>query len=243
MDATSTGQVSWFEFLTPDPTVLEKFYGQLLGWTFESGPGGTDVRILAPGAASPMGTLVETDSGGDHLRVAISSADIAADVAKLVALGASLAGPVTERSALLADPRGNAFTLASGPQSAPEFPPRHGSLAWFELGTTEPKSVAAFYTEAFGWRFEFDENAGAQYYNIFTGPQWPTGGMYDLQPDGPEYLIPAYLVGDVPTLSEVAETLGGVVEFGPAGCPDGLLYSRVIDPNGNRFEIFSAPGM
>ncbi|WP_275106823.1 VOC family protein [Nocardia terpenica] len=32
-------------------------------------------------------------------------------------------------------------------------------------------------------------------------------------------------------------------EFGPDGCPDGLVYSRIIDPNGNRFELFSNPGM
>ncbi|KZM74739.1 VOC family protein [Nocardia terpenica] len=243
MNAMSPGQVCWFEFLTADPATIEKFYGQLLGWTVVSGPLSPDLRIYAHSAVLPMGSISETASGGEHLRVGVASADVASDAARLTRLGASIAEPATEDSAVVADPLGHTFTLSSDPLGSIEFPPGRGSMAWFELGTADPRAVESFYTEAFGWRFEFDQNAGKAYYNIFTGPQWPIGGMYDLGPDGPEYFIPCYLVDDVPALGEAAEKLGGAVESGPDGCPDGLMYSRIIDPGGNRFELFSNPGM
>ncbi|WP_067540646.1 VOC family protein [Nocardia crassostreae] len=168
------------------------------------------------------------------------------DCARLRRFGATFVSAPTENSFELGDPRGNLFTLAGAPDTvAPaEFRPVRGSMVWFEIGTNDPEATRAFYSEAFGWRFEFDANAdGKQYYNIFTGPQWPTGGMYDLRPNGADYLISAFLVGDVPALADTAEKYGATIEFGPDGTPDGLKYVRIIDPNGNRFELFSNPGM
>ncbi|WP_157554943.1 hypothetical protein [Nocardia crassostreae] len=58
MNASSFGQVCWFEFVTPDAAAVEKFYGRLLGWTFEPKPRTDELLIFAPGAASPMGAIV-----------------------------------------------------------------------------------------------------------------------------------------------------------------------------------------
>ncbi|MFC9999405.1 VOC family protein [Nocardia sp. NPDC127526] len=246
MNATTSGQVCWFEFVTPDASAVEKFYGRLLGWTFEPRPHTDDLLIFAPAATSPMGAIVGNRTGGEYLRIAIASADVDDDIARLSRLGATIVSTPTAGTAELADPRGNLFTLVPVPDGAAPggFSPARGSMAWFEIGSAAPDAATDFYTEAFGWRFEFDANAGGrQYYNIFTGLQWPSGGMYDLRPDGPEYLIPSFLVGDVPALTETAERYGAVVEFGPDGTPDGLKYVRLIDPSGNRFELFSNPGM
>ncbi|QIS14184.1 VOC family protein [Nocardia arthritidis] len=269
MYALSPGQVVWFEFGTRDAEPIQKFYSELLGWTYELDPdssidGRRYIRIIAPGAPFPMGAIHETASAIEQINVSILSADVAADVDRLTKLGASVIVPATQVAdvtwfAVLTDPRGNPFSLFSrstserfeermqtGEQAIAESAskPLRGSMAWFEIGSTDPDATERFYTEAFGWRFEFDKDAGGkQYYNIFTGNQWPSGGMYDLRPDGPEYLVPSFLVGDVAELSEAAEKLGGVIEFGPDTNPDGLVYARLVDPSGNRFELFSNPGM
>ncbi|MBF6060027.1 hypothetical protein IU500_00075 [Nocardia terpenica] len=189
---------------------------------------------------------------------------LSADVARLTKLGATVVIPATQVGdvtwfAVLADPQGNPFSLFSrstserfeermevgeGYMVQAAAKPARGSMAWFEVGTTDHKATQSFYTRAFGWRFEFDGTAGGkQYYNIFTGNEWPSGGMYDLGADGADYLVPSFLVGNVPEVSERAESLGAVVEFGPDTNPDGLVYSRILDPNGNRFTVFSTPGM
>jgi hypothetical protein len=37
------------------------------------------------------------------------------------------------------------------------------------------------------------------------------------------------------------EELGGTAEAGPDTNPDGLVYSRLVDPRGNRFALFRPP--
>jgi uncharacterized protein len=117
--------------------------------------------------------------------------------------------------------------------------PVPGSYAWFEIGTDDAKASEYFYTQAFGWRFVFDDTAGGkQYANIWTTNEWPSGGMYD---QGVDYLMPDFLVTDAPAVTAKAAALGARVEFGPDTNPDGLVSSRLIDPRGNRFGLFSAP--
>lgn len=117
--------------------------------------------------------------------------------------------------------------------------PVPGSYAWFEVGTGDAKATPHFYTEAFGWQIVCDDTAGGkQYHNIFTGNQWPSGGMYD---HGVDYLMPDFLVEDVPAVTATAVKLGATVEVGPDTTPDGLVYSRLIDRRGNRFGLFCAP--
>ncbi|MFE0100580.1 hypothetical protein [Streptomyces sp. NPDC059009] len=74
-----------------------------------------------------------------------------------------------------------------------------GNVVWFEISTTDARSTEDFYRRAFGWRVESDESAGGKpHSDIFTGKQWPSGGMYDHGADGVDYLMPAFLVLDVP---------------------------------------------
>lgn len=269
MNALTPGQVVWFEISTRDAEPAQKFYSRLFGWTYELDPdssidGRRYIRIIAPDAPFPMGAIFETPAAAERINVSILSIDVAADVARLAKLGATVVIPATQVGdvtwfAVLADPQGNAFSLFSRSTSErfeermevgedymvqAAAKPARGSMAWFEVGTTDYKATQSFYARAFGWRFEFDDTAGGkQYYNIFTGNEWPSGGMYDLGPNGVDYLVPSFLVGDVPEVSELAENLGAVVEFGPDMNPDGLVYARIVDSTGNRFEVFSNPGM
>ncbi|MGG7569435.1 VOC family protein [Streptomyces sirii] len=263
------GNVVWFEISTTDGQAVKDFYGSLLGWEFAVDPdssvgGVTYTRIMAPGMPFPMGAIYDNaNSPEEALNVSIVSADVAADQERLEKLGAQVIVPATQVSdvttfARMADPRGNVFSLFQNnqtPERLKDFAeqgqeqmeemagrPVPGSYAWFEVGTTDAKATQDFYGQAFGWRFAFDDTAGGKrYHNVFTGNQWPSGGMYDLGADGVDYLMPDFLVTDVPAVTAKATELGATVEFGPDSNPDGLVYSRIIDPRGNRFGLFSAP--
>ncbi|GAA2680127.1 VOC family protein [Streptomyces lunalinharesii] len=263
------GNIVWFEISTADEGAVKDFYGALLGWSFAVDPdssvgGVTYTRIMAPGMPFPMGAIYDNaDSPEETMNVSVVSADVTADQAKLEQLGASVVVPATRVGdvtafARLADPQGNVFSLFQNNQTPERLKgfaeqgqeqmqqmaaqPVPGAYAWFEVGTTDPKATEDFYHRAFGWRFDFDDTAGGkQYYNVFTGNQWPSGGMYDLGPDGVNYLMPDFLVTDVPATTAQAVELGATVEFGPDTNPDGLVYSRIVDPRGNRFGLFSAP--
>ncbi|MEU5302657.1 hypothetical protein ACH4YO_27710 [Streptomyces noursei] len=135
--------------------------------------------------------------------------------------------------ARMADPRGNVFSLFQNnqtPERLREFAeqgqeqmqemlgrPVPGSYPWFEVGTTDAEATADFYRQAFGWRCTLDETAGGkQYHNVFTGNQWPSGGMYDLGADGVDYLMPDFLVTDVPAVWP-GRTRGGPVRASGTG--------------------------
>ncbi|WP_194813663.1 VOC family protein [Nocardia sp. XZ_19_385] len=261
MSFMAPGQVVWFEIGTRDSTAAEKFYSQLLGWNFEVDPdssvdGRRYIRIMAPGAQWPMGAISESDSSGEQINVSAFSEDVSADADRLREAGATVLVPATQVAdvtwfAVLADPQGNPFSLFSRTSNASlkdraaateehfeqsSYTPAPGSFAWFEIGTTDADATREFYNKAFGWRFELDETAGGKpYYNVFTGNQWPSGGMYDHGAEGTDYLMPSFRTDDVTARSKAAEDLGAVIEFGPDSNPDGLVYSRIIDPNGNRF--------
>ncbi|MFD3807947.1 VOC family protein [Streptomyces sp. NPDC058611] len=269
MSFMSPGSVVWFEIGTADPKPVQDFYGPVLGWTFEIDPdssvdGRSYTRIIAPGAPWPMGAIQQGDTGGEVINLSMLSTDVAADVDRLTALGAEAVVPATAVGdvtvfARLKDPRTNTFSLFSRGTSenlaeraqateehmeASAYRPQPGSMAWFEIGTTDPQTTIGFYTKAFGWRFEKDETAGGKpYFNIFTGGEWPAGGLWDhsANTDGGDYMMPSILVTDVPATAAAATDAGARLEHGPASNPDGLVFARLCDPHGNRFGLFSMP--
>ncbi|MFI6502367.1 VOC family protein [Nonomuraea typhae] len=252
-----SGNVVWFEI----SAAVKDFYGRLLGWGFaldpDSSAGGvTYTRIMAPGREFPMGAVYE-GPGMEAPNVSIVSADVAADQARLEKLGATVVVPATQVSdvttfARLADPQGNVFSLFQNdrtPERLREFSgrareqmsaaPVPGAYAWFEIGTGDVQATREFYGQAFGWTIVLDDSAGGKpYANVFTGDDRPTGGVYE---QGVDYLMPCFLVTDVPATTARAVDLGARVEFGPDANPDGLVYARLIDPRGGRFGVFSTP--
>lgn len=269
MSFMSPGSVVWFEIGTADTAAVRDFYGSTLGWSFEtdhdsSTDGRVYTRIIAPGAPWPMGAIEQGGTGGEVVNLSVLSADVHDDVERLKKLGATVVVPPTAVGevtvfARLRDPLGNAFALFSRTTSqkleeraaATEehigqaaHAPAPGAFAWFEIGTTDPRATRAFYEAAFGWRFEKDESAGGKpYFNVFTGDEWPSGGMYDHSsgPGGADYTMPSFMVTDVAATVARSTAVGATVEHGPDGNPDGLVFARLIDPKGNRFGLFSMP--
>jgi predicted enzyme related to lactoylglutathione lyase len=120
---TIFGQVNalcWADLNTTDPDKASKFYGDLLGWTFDAGSDGYRHIVngtshedmiggIPPGMHAPPGTP-------SHWMTYFHAADCKASAAKAASLGATTLMPATLMEnvgtiAVLMDPQGAAFSL------------------------------------------------------------------------------------------------------------------------------------
>jgi|SRR5690242_3541582 predicted enzyme related to lactoylglutathione lyase len=100
-----------------DPKALGRFWSQALGWsiTYEEDDG---VVMSGTADASPqlfLQAVPESKSVKNRVHIDLGADDFAAELDRLVALGASVLrqpGDDTKPTAVLADPEGNEFCLA-----------------------------------------------------------------------------------------------------------------------------------
>ncbi len=114
----------------------------------------------------------------------------------------------------------------------------------FELPTRNQKRIAAFYTEAFGWKTqafgpeyvvatttEIDEKTGR--------PQRPgaiNGGFFPKSPDA-QYPSVVIAVDDIKAHVKKVIQAGGKVLGEPAEIPGIGLYVSFVDTEGNRLSM------
>jgi len=124
--------------------------------------------------------------------------------------------------------------------------PAPGTLAWFEVATSDPDGAEKFYGRLFDWTFEADGPAASSeldYRNIKSaGAAAPMGGIRGTGGHMPSHGVFYLLVADVEATCAAAEQLGGSVvskhlDPGP-GAPK---FAYLRDPSGNQFGVFSPP--
>jgi predicted enzyme related to lactoylglutathione lyase len=124
--------------------------------------------------------------------------------------------------------------------------PAPGTLAWFEVATSDPEGVQKFYGNLFDWSFAADsasEASGMDYRNITaSGGERPMGGIANTGGQMPNHAIFYILVADVEATCTEAGNLGGSVVTKqvepPAGAP---AFAYLRDPAGNVFGVFTPP--
>jgi predicted enzyme related to lactoylglutathione lyase len=156
------GVPCWVDTEQPDVDAATSFYGGLLGWTFEEAmppdaPGRYAIARLEGRDVAGIGSAGEEPPSWNTY-VAVDDADVAAE--KLAALGAVIRSAPADageggRSASLADPEGADFRIWQprrrlGAQAANEA----GAWNFSDLHTRDKDAAIAFYTQAFGWRFD-----------------------------------------------------------------------------------------
>ena len=119
MSTIPVNQVTWFEVATDDPDATEKFYGELFGWTYESGAGGDDAgmdyrTIHYPGQERAAGGVYANSGMPQHAVFTVAVADVAAVCARAEELGGTVLHAVTEPASgpafgYLRDSTGNVF--------------------------------------------------------------------------------------------------------------------------------------
>jgi uncharacterized protein len=124
--------------------------------------------------------------------------------------------------------------------------PVPGTLAWFEVATSDPDGAQKFYGNLFDWTFDADGPAastGLDYRNIkASGAADPMGGILGTGGQQPGHAVFYILVADVEATCADARQLGGTVvsqHLNPG--PGAPKFAYLRDPSGNQFGIFTPP--
>jgi uncharacterized protein len=80
------------------------------------------------------------------------------------------------------------------------------------------------------------------YTTVRTGEGHPIGGgIFPAGGGHPSYAVFCVVVDDVAAACRQAEELGGKVLVGPVPAPGGLVFAHLLDPEGQRFGVYSPP--
>lgn len=249
------GKVIFMELVTPDIVAMEKFYGDLLGWTYrEVSPGGP-VYVEAFLNDHPVAGLIERNLPANEQKqpawlsfFAVTDVDAAKQIAiqngaKILYEPASL--PHRGREAILADPEGAIFAvLASSSGDPPNNLADDGEWIWSSLITINPDNDAAFYQKIFNYEvFELPSTHGTQHL-LLASDNYAAASVNTLVANRSN-VLPHWLnyirVQDAVMMATKVEELGGRVIVQPRTDRHGGKVAVVADPLGAPFGLLEWP--
>ena len=245
------GKMVWADLVTPDLGVAERFYGDLLGWTFQTIHTGKSEYAVALVEGRPVGGLFQKPiPAGEHRQsawltfIAVSDVDGAkqaalAHGAKVVADAKSY--PLRGRQAVLSDPEGAVFAiLASSSGDTPDYLATPGEWIWSSLQSRNPGAEAAFYQQVFAYDvFDLASDDGLEHV-ILSSDDFARASV-NTMPGDPARRHPHWLnfIRVDHTLDMVAKVraLGGRVLVEPHVDRHGGQVAVVADPAGAPFGL------
>lgn len=253
------GRYIWYELITTDPKAAQKFYGDVVGWTFEDMTSGDMTYTVASANGNGVGGLMlippEAKAMGapPHWSGYVAVDDCDAAAAKIKSLGGSVIRapediPGIGRFAVVADPQGAVFEIMKPfpmDSQRPKLPMgTEGHTSWHELYADDVEKDLAFYAEMFGWRKDdvFDMGPMGAYV-LFANQDGQIGGMMK-RPDQiprPGWLY-YFQVGDIDAAAERVALGGGMVVNGPMEVPGGSWIIQGLDPQRAMFALVGRRG-
>lgn len=249
------GRFVWHDLVTPDVAKAQKYYSDLLGWTykdFDMGGAGTYSMIHAGGTEWGGFMPLEAVPGmPPHWISYVTVADVDAAAAAAERLGGKVAVPGTDipsvgRFAVIESP-GGARVSPYKSETTGEMPtpaPAPGTFVWHELLAKDPQEEGKFFCEVFGWRIEEAPMGEMGTYHLFKRLDTGTdaGGMMQKpQGDpGPSSWLPYIQVESADATAARVQELGGKVWVQPADIPGVGRFTVTSDPAG-AFIAFLQP--
>jgi hypothetical protein len=247
IDAHTPGTPSWFDLMTPDIEGAKKFYGELFGWTFETGGPETMFYTMCRKGdqnAAGMGKQPENAPFPTVWSVYFATTDADADVARVREHGGNvMMGPMDVmeegRLAVCTDPTGAVFGLWQPRRhGGAQVKDEHGSMTWTEVATRDAVKARDFYSAVFGLEGRKMEG-GMEYYTLHKGPHTAGGVMQMTEQwpaEIPPHWMPYFAVDDVDAAAKRIAELGGKIANGPFDTPYGRM-AVVSDPYGAVFTV------
>lgn len=244
-----TGMFSWSDLSTTDVAGAKRFYGELLGWSFEDMPaGGGHLYSMARrdgeyvAAASELMAEQRQRGVPPHWMAYITVENVDAAAKKVEALGGKLVAPPFDvldagRMCVVQDPTGAMVSLwqATGHKGA-GLMREPGALAWFELMTTDPAKAQDFYTQLAGWTTKTMDMGTMQYTVAFVG-EADVAGMMKADANVPSHWLVYFTVADCDASAAKAGQLGAKTHVPPTDIPDVGRFSVLQDPQGAYFAL------
>jgi uncharacterized protein len=250
------GTFCWAELGTSDANGAKKFYGALLGWTFDDIPMGPDqiyticlLNKKRVGALYALSNGIAPPGAPPHWAAYVSVESVDATADKAVSAGGTLIKepfdvPGQGRMAVVLDPTGAMFCLwqsATNPGMEVKHDP--GAVTWSELFTTDAAKAGRFYADTIGWTLDPVDMGPMGVYTLFKRPgqQDNKGGMMPIGPHMrgvPSHWLTYFAVTNVDASTEKAKSLGAQVTAPPSDIPDIGRFSVLTDPQGATFALY-----
>lgn len=248
------GEFSWVDLATTDSDAAKKFYGSLLGWTFEDMPAGPSMVYsmakLGGETAAALYTMGPDMKGAPPFWLSYVTVD---DLEAVTRKAKDAGGTIDKepfdvmdvgRMAVLQDPTGAHFAFWQ--------PKRHigatvknepGALTYNELYTTNPDVAGKFYVQTLGWKTKSMDMGPMGTYTLFgrEGSEANVGGMMQMPPNMkgvPSNWLVYFLVSDCDASTKKVTELGGKTLMPPTQIPNIGRFSVNQDPQGAVFALF-----
>jgi predicted enzyme related to lactoylglutathione lyase len=239
----ASGEFVWRDLVTSDPAAARKFYGELLGWTFEETSAFGRPYLVAKQGGRYVGGIVQMPAGGDGggsqwlSYMSVGNLDSALGQVE-AAGGRRIVGPAevsgVGRAVLVWDSQGAPLGLAEVGQPLDDMArgDGNGEFFWMEYLANDVMAALSFYKGLAGYEVEaHDAAAAVPYYLLKSGTA--QAGLFQNPVAGvtPNWL--AYVrVADPAALAAKVPALGGRVIIAPnPGLRDGTL-AVIADPTG-----------
>ncbi|MDP5226672.1 VOC family protein [Arthrobacter sp. YJM1] len=245
------GDPCWADLMTDDVEGAKKFYGELLGWTFE----GSDEELYGgyvtaskdgKQVAGIMAKMPDQAEMPNTWSIYLRSTDAEATAAAVADAGGQVFVPpmtVPEMGvmAMASDPSGAVVGIweplgHAGYQLVNET----GSVGWHELNSRGYEAAVEFYRKAFGWETSTMADTPEFRYTTLGEGEAARAGIFDANtflPEGVPSHWQIFLVVDNAdeAVKKIAE-LGGQVIAEPWDDPHGR-HARVTDAQGAPFML------
>ncbi|MEU7134631.1 VOC family protein [Streptomyces sp. NPDC046261] len=253
-DGFPEGAPCWADVMLPDVAAGKRFYGEILGWTFEDSGGeyghythafheGKNVAALAP---KPDGRMPTAWS------VYFASPDAAATADRIrAAHGQIVMGPMAigpfGTMLMAADPGGAVFGVwQAGSHKGFEKRGEPGAYGWAEVYTWDAAAIDPFYEEVFGVNVhDLSEEAGIEFAiwtpaGVPATPEHAVAGravMDDRFPrEMPAHFLAYFVVDDCDAVVQATLRLHGRLRWDPQDTPYGR-FAVLADDQGADFAV------
>ncbi|MFC8132329.1 VOC family protein [Streptomyces sp. NPDC057302] len=248
MSAYPEGTPCWADAMFPDVAAAKSFYGELLGWTFDSGSeefgGYTQARSDGKAVAAVVPRMQGMD-GPAAWNLYFASPDAAATAAKIRDSGGTLAVEpmrVGDFGTMVTaqEPSGAYFSVwQPGTHEGFEKTGEPGAYCWAELTTRDPAATDAFLPAVFPFEVKKMEVDDVDYSVLQVGGRPALGRLKmtdDFPPDVPPFINVHFAVDNCDAAIVTVTKLGGQLLFGPMDSPFGR-FATVADQQGAAFGI------
>jgi predicted enzyme related to lactoylglutathione lyase len=243
----TSGRFVGHDLLTSDPEAAAKFYGELLGWTFEAPVEGATGQLIRSGGHN-IGGLGSVPKDSGLVPQWLMGATVSS-VEKGVDLCESLGGKTLIRSAsgttkfaLISDPHGAVIQLIeeASPKPEQEQVP-FGQFCWTELLTKDAENAGKFYGELFGWSLVHKDMGPVGIYHLCLRGDKQEAGIWPMPAEAvrPVTWLGYIHVENAEASTERLQELGGFVLRDVTAIPTIGRFSVVLDPQGARFALFT----
>jgi predicted enzyme related to lactoylglutathione lyase len=218
------GKVIWNDLINEEIDASRRFYGGLLGWTFEaaSGPGRQDYVLAKSGDIYAAG-FVPIDRPVDGKRLSrwlpyLSVTDVDQAVATGVGAGASVAVAARDvnlgRVAAIVDPEGAVVGVARSDIGDPDdktTAAAPGRVVWTELLSNDSENAATFYRSIASYDVRSVERRGGTYMLLGNGGIDRAGILANPSADWDPVWLTYFGVTDPVAATNNAVELGGKI--------------------------------